>query len=217
MLARIEQVTTTPEGALALFATYWQDGQQVNAQRHALMMPVQSLTPYRNGDGLRERLDGVAVANVPTTQDAILAEQIGLKMVAVETSGQAIADRAVTAVKSFAATHAMAATLQAQTASATDQQLLAMAAGRVIRWGQVAEMMSANGDTQGEQHALARKALAEQAAENAAIARQLAEAEIAPMVALLTNETPWPAGESDPRGYLKPEVMALVGTEWECE
>lgn len=216
MLARIEQVTTTPDGALALFATYWQDGQQVNAQRHALTMPVAQLTAYRNANGLRERLDGVEVADAPTAQDAILAEQIGLKMVTVETSGQVIADRAVAAAKSFAVTHAKAATLQAQTAAATDQQLVAMAAGRVIRWTQVAEMTAANGDTQGEQHALARKTLAEQAAANASLARQLAEAEIAPLVAVLTPETPWQSGHPDPRGFLRPEVLALVGTEWEC-
>lgn len=216
MLARIDQVTTTLEGALALFVTYWQDGQQVNAQRHALTMPVAQLTAYRNANGLRERLDGVEVADEPSEIDAILAEQVGMKTVVVEIDGAAIAERAVAAARAFAATHRRAVTLQAQAAAATDEQLVAMAAGRHAWLTQLAQAAATNGDTAQEQFALQRKALAEQAMANASIARQLAQAEIAPMVALLTPETPWPAGSPDPRGFLRPEVLALVGMEWEC-
>lgn len=216
MLARIEQVTTTPQGALALFVTYWQDGQQVNAQRHALTMPVAQLTAYRNANGMRERLDGVEVADLPSELDAILAEQVGYKTVVVEIDGAAIAERAVAAATAFAATHRRAVTLQSQAAAATDEQLVAMAAGRAQWLARVAQAAAANGDTATEQFALQRKAAAEQAMADASIARQLAQAEIAPQVAMLTPETPWPEGNPDPRGFLRPEVLALVGTEWEC-
>lgn len=217
MIAIIDQVTTTAAGNLALHVTYWQDGQQVNAQRHEITMPVAHLEPYRNANGLRERLDGVEVADSPTEQDEILAQQIGLKMEVLTLAGSVIAERAVTAAKAFAASHRRAATLQAQTAAAMDEQLTSMAAGRVQHWTQVQQVAEANGDTQTAAAAAYRLGLAEQAAANAAIARQLAQAEIAPQVLLLTPEPAWPAGESDPRGYLRPEVLALVGTEWECE
>lgn len=216
MIAKIEQVTTTAAGNLALHVTYWQDGQQVNAQRHALTMPVVQLTAYRNANGLRERIDGVEVADEPSEIDAILAGQIGLKTIVVEIDGAAIAERAVAAAKAFAATHRRAVTLQAQAAAATDEQLVAMAAGRAQWLEQVAQAAASNGDTAAEQFALQRFAVAQQAMADASIARQLAQAEIAPMVALLTPETPWPAGSADPRGFLRPEVLALVGTEWEC-
>lgn len=217
MIARIEQVTTDEAGNLAIWATYWEDGQQVNSQRHAISVPVSRLMPYRTAEGLLERLDGVVIPAEPSAIEQAMAEQIGIRQEVVRTDGAFIADFAVRQITSWAALHRRAMTMQAQVASASDAQLLAMAAGRAAHWSQVQQVALANGDHADAGRAAQRLALAESAAADAQVARSLAAAEIAPLVAVLNPETPWPAGESDPRGYLAmPAVAGLLGSEWEC-
>lgn len=217
MIAKIEQVTTTPAGDLALFVTYWENGQQVNAERHHLRPPVSRLIPYRTAEGLLERLDGVPVPENPTAEQQALAEQIGIRMEVIQFTPEQIADFAVRAASGFAAVHRRAITLQMQVATASDEQLLALAAGRAAHWSQVQQVAAENGQTAEASRAGERLALALSAAANASIAHQLAAAEIAPAVAVLALEQPWPSGSPDPRGYLQmPAVVALLDTEWEC-
>jgi hypothetical protein len=217
MIAKIEQLANDAHGNLALYVTYWEDGQQVNAQRHALSMPVSKLVPYRDQNGLLQRLDGEPIPAEPTPEEQLLAEQVGIREEIVATDPAFIAQFAAERVGAYASVHRRAAALQAQAQAATDEQLLAMASGRATKWAQVQQVAAANGDTATAAKAAERLALAQSASADAALARQLALAEIAPVVATLTPETPWPSGQPDPRGYLQmPAVQALLGTEWEC-
>lgn len=217
MIARIEQVTTDEAGNLALWVTYWDGAQQVNSQRHAISVPVSRLIPYRTAEGLLERLDGVVIPAEPTPEEQALAEQIGIRQEVQATDPAFIADFAVRQITSWAALHRRALQMQAQVASASDAQLLAMAAGRAAHWAQVQQVALANGDQADGARAAQRLALAQSAAADAQVARSLAAAEIAPLVAVLNPETPWNAGESDPRGYLAmPAVTGLLDSEWEC-
>lgn len=217
MIAKIEQLATDAHGNLALFVTYWEGGQQINAQRHALNVPVSRLVPVRDQNGLLVRLDGVPIPAQPTAEEQLLAEQVGILEEVVAVDPAFVAQFAVDRVCAYASTHRRAAALRAQAQSASDAQLLAMAAGRATQWSQLQQVATANGDTLAAAKAAERLTLALAAAGDAQIARQLALAEIAPVVATLTPETPWPADQPDPRGYLAmPAVQALLGTEWEC-
>lgn len=217
MIARIEQITTDPAGNLALHVSYHENGQQVNAQRFTLNAPVSRLVAYRNADGLLERLDGVAIPENPTTEEQTLAEQLGIRQEVIATPPSAIVDFVQSSITGWANVHRRAVALQQQAQSATDAQLVAMASGRAAHWSQVHQVATANGDTADASKAAERLTLALSAASNATIARQLALAEIATQLAVLTPETQWPAGGIDPRGYLQmPELVGLVGTEWEC-
>lgn len=217
MIARIEQITTDSAGNLALHVSYHENGQQVNAQRFALNAPASRLVAYRNADGLLERLDGVAIPENPTTEEQTLAEQLGIRQEVVATPPSAIVDFVRSSVTGWASVHRRAVALQQQAQSATDEKLLAMASGRAAHWSQVHQVATANGDTADATKAAERLSLALSAASNATIARQLAMAEIAPQLAVLTPETQWPVGGIDQRGYLQmPELVGLLGTEWEC-
>jgi len=212
VIAKIEQVTTTPEANLALFVTYWEGGQQIGAHRFSIGGPVSRLVPVRNADGLLIRLDGVPVPAEPTAEESLLAEQVGIQQEIVAVSPAYIAEFALQPVKAWKAKWERSQALIAQINAATDEQLTAMAAGRALHWSQVQQVETANGNAKGAQRAAERLAKAQQAAANATVARQLAIAEVA-----ITPETPWPTGNADPRGYLAmPEVVALLNTEHEC-
>lgn len=217
MIAKIEQVTTDPAGNLAIWATYWEAGQQVNSQRHAISVPVSRLVPVRNADGLLVRLDGEPIPAQPTAEEQALADQIGVKQEVVATDPAIVAEFAARKIKEFAQLHRLAVTKQAHLQAASDAQVLALAAGRAAHWAQVQQVAQANGDQAEATRAARRLALAQSGAVDAQVARALANEEIAPMVAVLNPETPWTTGTSDPRGYLAmPQVLALLGTEWEC-
>lgn len=213
MIARIEQLTTDSSGNLALFVTYWLDGQQIGAHRFSIGGPVSRLVPIRNGDGLLIRLDGVPIPAEPTAEESLLADQIGIQQEIVAVSPAYIAEFALQPVKAWKAKWERSQALVAQINAASDQQLTGMAAGRVVHWSQVVQVETANGNAKGAQRASERLAKTQQAAANATVARQLAIAEVA-----LTPETPWPTGNADPRGYLQMgEVVALLNTEHEIE
>lgn len=216
MIAKIDQITTDKHGNLAAHVVFSEGGQQVNAQQFAFNAPVSRLVPYRNADGLLERLDGVAVPASPAAEERLLADQVGIKQLVLATPPADIAAFVQQQITAWASVHRRAVALQQQAETATDEQLLAMASGRATHWSQVHEVAAANGETAEADKAAQRLALALSAASNAAIARQLALAEIAPQLAVLTPEPLWPAGGIDPRGYLQmAEVTALLNAEWE--
>lgn len=212
MIARIDQLTTDSSGNLALFVTYWLDGQQIGAHRFSIGGPVSRLVPVRNGDGLLVRLDGVTVPAEPTAEESLLADQIGIQQEIVAVSPAYIAEFALQPVKAWRQKWERSQALIAQINAASDQQLTGMAAGRAVHCSQVVQVETANGNAKGAQRAAERLAKAQQAAASAAVARQLAIAEVA-----ITPETPWPTGNADPRGYLQmAEVSALLNTEHDC-
>lgn len=224
MLARIEQVTTTEFGELALYVSFWEAGQRVNAEQFAISVPEQLPTAevieeWRNPEtGLRESVLDTPVPDNPTAAEWAIISKVGLKEERRPYSaGLWFVEFALERIKGFANLHRAHAGVVSFADSLDDAAVLRIAAEKERFWGQRRDNAAANGDV-----ALAAQ---HQITVDLCVAAQadihLARTTLAEMVRLermtLTPAEWWePHAHGDPNGLLVlPEVAALANTEIE--
>lgn len=224
MIARIEQVTTTEFGELALYVSYWEAGQRVNAERFAIAIPDQLPTAevieeWRNPEtGLRETVLDTPVSDHPSAAEWAIASKIGLKEERRPyTAGQWFSDFAAERIKGFADLHRANSDV-VQFADAMDDALvLRVAAEKERFWRQRRDNAVANGDVALAARHQATVDLCAAAMQDIGFARAtLAEMVRLERLTLMPAEW-WPTHQNgDPVGLLMmPEVAALEDAEIE--
>lgn len=224
MIARIEQVTTTEFGELALFVSFWENGQRVNAEQFAIAVPDQLPTAevieeWRNPKtGLRETVLDAPVPDQPSQAEWAIISKIGLKEERRPYSaGQWFADFAIARINGFAGLHRASAGVLAFADSLDDAAVLRIAAEKERYWGQRRDNAAANGDAA----LAAQHQLTVDLCVAARLDLALARATLVEMVRLerliLTPAEWWPAHDrGDPSGLLAlAEVAGLRGAEIE--